>query len=422
MKIQHLLIGLLVLTGSTPYLFAESCEKLIISGSSCDDLKVNFDLKQCQDDPSQGAEAKLECSGEKARASFETKKFKYTAQLEKAASGWGSDQWNISSQRRMMKKDAPGREVAKEEVLVIAEEESLSAHLSGFVDAQFIYKKNSKTPGFEIYDGALYLESKYQEILKAYLDIPFAYDDSQNDDGNSFKIAKVKAQAFVEWHPTSNFMTRVGQFDTIYGFEVNDSADLAMAQTGLAFNYALPLTHTGVLGEYSGDLSNGFTGTARFMVANPQDKGLLDGGNIDLGAQLSASNEMLRGSVGYLTRNLPGPSGWRHFVDILAGISFPMTDLDFQFDLIKEPSQKTGYAFMGHVSVQPADPWGFNARFDLLSKQGFDSAYQIAAGPFYNPYKPMTLKLQYTYENTREVAGDPRSKEHSVIASAIYRF
>ncbi len=135
-----------------------------------------------------------------------------------------------------------------------------SLKVGGFVDAQFHTTNDySLTEGVTIHDGAVYVTMKSGKT-EAKLDIPFKanFDIASNStEGANFALGRTKMQAYITHAYDFDFSWKLGQFDTIYGFELNDSPDLVLSRQGFIYNNMIPFMHSGLLLSYK--FANYFT-------------------------------------------------------------------------------------------------------------------------------------------------------------------
>ncbi len=308
---------------------------------------------------------------------------------------------------------------------------------SGFVD---FWLKNysrdshagvsgSPESGFGLEDGALYINYQ-KDSLSFMLDVPFRRyknsDAGNNTNPNSSPNGNIvlgndKAQAYVKYTSPYNFEVAFGQFDTIYGVEVNDSKDRYFSKTGLVYDYMLPVTHTGAMISYN---YNG--GYARFLAANPNNKGSLGDSstgdnNYEYGAALGYSNDMLRGQVGYLVRPINKASGVgggrRDLIDVTAGATLGKFSLDLEYSMLGDDSKNTltpldttdkeanGIGFLALASYNLTDKWSLGLRFEHLENDpgqiGYlrEDAYAVGGHFKWLPSLETRVELvQYRYQ------------------------
>lgn len=297
--------------------------------------------------------------------------------------------------------------------------------------------------GFLVDDAALYIEGKTSGA-RLFLDLPFSRErqaagfnpDFAKSDSADFGFAKTKAQAYIEVPTGENSLFQFGQFDTIFGFELNDSKDRFFSQTGLVYNNALPVTHTGALWQYAHDGLN-----LKLLVANPNNKGSLgtstsneDG--LESGATLGWSNSNFRLLLGYLTRPKANPNGEmknRTLKNLVVGLTGGGFDLDLEHDVIFDPSKDNngdlvsdaeGTASMLHLVYNVNDQWkiglrGEKTQKDALSGGNFEEQAQFV-GLVYRKTEQLSFGAEYgTYEIS---ATENADKVKSSLASASVRF
>ena len=219
--------------------------------------------------------------------------------------------------------------------------------VSGFIDAQFQATSrhsfngtsNQNSRGFSIHDGALYV-SKSVGNGEAKLDIPFSLRDkggktigSGTDstganvsvtagNGVDFDIATVRAQAYVGQKYENGLRWKLGQFDTSYGFEVNDTVDIALSRQGYVYNYTDPFVHTGLQVGYDFSPTYGMN----LLAANRKDSGLQRDDRLQYGIQF-VSTSVFRWSLGGLYQKaLNGLDDL--YADLTIGSTFGNTAVD----------------------------------------------------------------------------------------------
>lgn len=297
--------------------------------------------------------------------------------------------------------------------------------------------------GFLVDDAALYIEGK-AEGARLFLDLPFSRDrqaagfnpDFGKSDSADFGFAKTKAQAYIEIPTGDNGLFQFGQFDTIYGFELNDAKDRFFSQTGLVYNNALPVTHTGALWQYT---QEGLS--LKLLVANPNNKGSLgtsttqeDG--LETGATLGWSDPNFRLLVGYLSRPKANPLGEmksRTLKNLVAGVSVGGFDLDLEHDAIFDPSKDNngnlisdaeGTAAMLHLVYNVNGQWKLGIRSekthkDVLSGGNYEEQAQFL-GLQYRKTEQLSFGAEYgTYET---ISTENADRLKSSLASASVRF
>jgi len=304
--------------------------------------------------------------------------------------------------------------------------------IRGFVDAQVKYiRDDSFGSGAVINDGAIYF-SHSKDDAELYIDIPFAWErlskptnDIDGDSaGNAFILGRNKPQAYVAY-THGNTKGQIGQFDTIYGFEVNDGQDIALSSQGLIFNRVLALTHTGfLLTQTMGSF------ILKGLAANAMNEGGQTNRNGEYGAQLTYSSETLRGGAGFLMGTKLGPTGVfdnRIFTDFLAGATFGNLAIDMEYSLVKEPGLDQGSAFLIMPVYGITKELSAALRYEYLDNildpiaLVLAKTWQLTAGVQYQVTDALRLKLDFSFSSNKIDGVDPVEGRAGALA-AVYKF
>ena len=231
---------------------------------------------------------------------------------------------------------------------------------SGFVDFRFTNlsrdpSSSSGLPesGFGIEDAAFYVNYQ-KEKLSFVIDIPFRRfkNSDQNVTTNAnaspngnFAVGNDKAQAFLKYNATPELEIDLGQFDTPFGVELNDSKDRIFSKTGTLYDYFLPVTHTGIELTYT---VGGFF--VRAIDANSNNKGSLGASatgdnNYEYTGMVGYTDEKWRCQLGNMSRPIGNASGVGSGMRSLSDIAFGTTQgkfaLDFEGSYLSDPSKNT---------------------------------------------------------------------------------
>jgi len=314
--------------------------------------------------------------------------------------------------------------------------------VGGFVDAQYNWVRQPSlkaTNTFTIYDGAVYL-GKSVGAGEVMIDIPFrsrtetelaagrtatAAGQSGVANDSAFVVGAEKAQAYVAWKYENGFSWKVGQFDSVYGFEANDSADAVFAKQGLiwgnipnASNPTLTLTvptvHLGALMTY--DLSE-LLGI-NLLVANPNPAGKMYDGNPDFGFKIVSKFDIFRASIGGLFTRVGNDKGT--LFDVIAGAQFGklMTDLEVTFDKAATAGSKTRFSGLVQLGYGLSDQLNVATRFEY-SKLSTLKALAWTTGPQWWFSKGFVTKLDYTLST---VDGVNKTTSHAINLAAVQKF
>lgn len=477
-------VGLFCLELVTPCLsHAESsCAKLVdINGESCADLHYRIDMSSCPESSLKG-NASVDCKADQAVLTWRSKSHQFTGKLSHGPESWGHKPWVVASltqsplaAEQKARKQAiavapPTAAVPQANVTETAPQITYAAATEGnrapssevptpvptaaeptpqsatvpltvraYIDTQFRWlHKDTTNSGFAITDGALLL-SHTQGRGDFFVDLPFKWKGATDSDGdgtndtfsNDFAVATAKAQAYAGY-TTGGTSFRLGQFDTIYGFELNDAPDLVFATQGLLYNYMMPVTHTGILLTQT---MGGFSGRA--LAANVSNQGSKGTSNDEYGAQFGWANSNLRFTAGYLTLKRQNGevgltrAGNRSLADFLAGVTIGKFTLDTEVSLLKEPGMNSGTGILVIPAVTLSEGWTAAVRYEYLAKvPGISSGvlamthqehWQLTGGTQYQLSDALRLKLDYTYGELKADPTATKTFNRSALLAAVYK-
>lgn len=368
----------------------------VLSGDTCSNVKVEMSFEGCEYKSEPKVAKRIICDGTTIKARFDEGGFRYEAKFNKAegAAGWGGGvKWEAMGPVKQFSEEKAAKPVAKTvyeapKPAAVAQEPAREPaggaiapvmppsvpmnatvvnapaspfKFSGFVDARYSTFTAKKDPnvtnahaesGFAIEDGAVYANYD-KDRLAMVVDIAFRRAKSADiggTDGNASQNANIgigldKSQIYMRYKLTDSLVVDLGQFDTIYGVELNDSKDRNFGKTGLVYDQTLPVTHTGLMLEY---LHNGFYG--KIFAANPNNKGSYgkstsNDQNTEYGAALGWSNDHYRAQAGYMTRPIGRADADgnedRTLLDITAGTTWGAFALDAEYNMLTDPSKNT---------------------------------------------------------------------------------
>lgn len=296
-----------------------------------------------------------------------------------------------------------------------AQEGKLS--FSGFADLRFsnytiekdgpnVSTANAES-GFGVEDGAFYV-GYAKNNWSLFLDAPFRREKNSDDggvagttgngsNGSNILFGGDKAQVYAKYMIMEGLHFQVGQWDTIFGIEANDSKDRLFGKTSLVFDQMVPVTHTGALLGWAG---HGFH--AKAMAANANGKGTLgnnapaaandtSGNNkTEYGAAFGWANEMFRAQLGYLSRSTnkvnsaPLKHDSRTLTDVTFGVTWEALTVDLEYAMIDDPSKNTlttnaavaaestdsekdGTGLLALVGYKFTDEFSLGVRYEMLT-------------------------------------------------------
>jgi hypothetical protein len=248
------------------------------------------------------------------------------------------------------------------------------------------------------------------------IDLPFGADTA-NPTGNAFVFGAAKAQAYFKHNLSDAFSVQVGQFDTIYGFELNDSRDVFFTKQGLVWNNILPVTHLGILTNYtSGKV------TAKVMLANPTNAGMLANKNPEAGFQLAyAVSDTSALTLGILYANQSDVSTVLY--DFLAGSNVTKElRLDVEADIKTVTDQDVGMGFLVNGIYTVDSKWSLGARIEYLRKINDYSDIGLTVGPAVQVDDHLKFRADYSWVASTVTKGADAVNSNVVAFSGIYSF
>lgn len=456
------------------YIPLESCGVAkVVSGDACSNVKIHFDLSNCSAQKNALEAKKVVCDGPSVKARLTEGEYRYEAQFVKQDDGWGTVEWKILGAVKQWKKEEKPKEIPQDKavkpaVLTASQVETKSVSLqpevvqspgpvpsvvvasvplkfSGFFDFRFSsygadQKVTNPENGFGVEDGAFYVNYESGK-LSMLLDIPFrryknvdnpSYSGNQanaSDNGN-FIFGADKVQAYGKYKLNDHIVIDAGQFDTLFGLELNDSKDRYFSRTGLIYDQFLPVTHTGGMVEFvwGGSYLKGFS-------ANPNNKGSLGSSSngdeqFEYGASAGYTNEFIRGQVGYLVRPINKANGIsggrRELIDLLLGGSYGRFSIDFEYARLQDDSKNTLTAsdasdsedaaegFVGIASYQWTEAMSSGVRYEYVKNDPAQlvqkNVQSWAVGFHYKVQPALELRTEYigyklkNIDNTEESA------------------
>ena len=471
----------------------------VLSGDTCSNVKVAMTFDSCTAKLEPQNASRIVCEGNKIKARYTNGQYRYEAVFNKKDDGWGGVEWTPDGAMTESEKIETGAKVAKapteEKAKVTAanapipavpppaqkgpEEKSVPAPaadipfkmtFSGFADLRFTsYAIHDDTgpagsgnaeSGWGVEDGAFYATFE-KEKLSLVIDIPFrrlkTQDDvdhtatqtagtgatSQNASNSSTIIFGAdKAQIYAKYKFNDYFAVDMGQFDTIYGVELNDSKDRVFGKTGLVYDAILPVTHTGAMGEFS------WKGIAfKAFSANPNNKGTYgdrdtttaNGDKPEYGAALGYSNDLIRAQIGYMSRLVYKPTGTdtgpRTLTDATLGATWKDLSIDFEYASVADANKNTltstdsgdmenaGDGGLVLLSYKVMEPMLLGVRYEKLRNDpgaaSLDTAEDYAASIHWKVSPQLELRSEYMAYKYIRLDGTDWNATRFSVASLI---
>lgn len=430
----------------------------VLSGTTCADAKVQFDLASCpgHSGPAPGL---ITCSKKGLTARYQTPSWRFEAKFERAEDGWGGVAWKpagpvVRYQRLTasspatpeVREPAETKPVSDKEFPAKAEETPAPAatfKFGAFGDFRYTVFSAPENPsvtnanaesGFGLEDGALY-GSYEKDRVSVYADLAFrrmkdvdtnAAATTPNQSSNStIAVGVDKSQLYLKYKVTPVWSVTLGQFDTIYGVELNDSKDRFFGKTGLVYDVTLPVTHTGALVEAA---KNGYY--AKVLGANPNNRGSYGSSTArddktEYGAAVGYGNELWHGQIGYLSRSVLKSNGTefgsRSLLDVLFGMSLGSFAFDLEYNQLSDPNKNTlssgdagdlekpGQGFLALLSYKFSDELVLALRGEQLKDDpaaaSIDTASSAGVSLGYKVAPELQVRTEYISYDYKNLAG-----------------
>lgn len=158
-------------------------------------------------------------------------------------------------------------------------------------------------------------------------------------------LRRPMGQSYLKYKVNDVISVDLGQFDTIFGVELNDSKDRIFNKTGILYDAMIPVTHTGIMLESN---ANGFS--QKIFAANPNNQGsygnkVNSGTNTEYGAAVGDANASVHTQVGYMTRSVAradmSARAQRTLLDVVLGGSVGCLSGDVEFTALDDPNKNT---------------------------------------------------------------------------------
>tara|TARA_Y100001935_G_C17308570_1_gene514074 strand:+ start:2685 stop:4118 length:1434 start_codon:yes stop_codon:yes gene_type:complete len=450
-----------------PFKKGPSCgDARVVSGDTCSNVKVEFQFSGCEHKSSPEMAKKIICEGNEIKARYQTENYRFQARFKKSDDGWGGVSWApVGSVEQYIKSEPKPSKHAKadkpKEQAVAFEKterapsaaydlkalEQARVSFSGFADirySNYTVKDNTSLrgqdeSGFLMADGAAYGSYKGDK-LSIYGDLPFRRSHTSNVSSDAaIELGKDKAQFYMSYDFHENFSAQLGQFDTIYGVELNDSKDRLFGTAGQVYSNTLPVVHTGLLLDFHMDGAY-----AKALIANPSDRGSYGAAgtnkdnNTEYGLALGYSNDMIRGQVGYLSRpwlDIDGTSmSNRSLLDFILGATFGHFSIDLEYNMVNVPNKNTlttsttdsedaGKGLLALASYEVTDEIGVALRYENLKDDpaagSIDETNSYGLGLHYTMDKNLQLHAEYIASEFTPTGTNPTKWKSNLFEAGV---
>ena len=407
-----------------------ACGKAEIkAGKTCKDLKVQFSFEGCHLKAPPMAARSVLCEGNKGFARLSHQGHRYQANLSMGKNSWGENAWVVNGKlqqwaeksviekakaKSMAKVQSPERTVASEEM-------KSHTKVSGYLTARHRYvKEDTNNTGNEVLDGAIYL-SHEKGPASAFIDIPFFDSDTESggDGSSNFLLGPGQGQAYVNFS-FNQFGIMFGQFDTLYGFELNDSVDRLFTTPGIVFANTLPTVHNGLVLSYETDMF-----WAKLLASNEGGVPHHQSKDPEYGLMLGYTmGELFYVTVGYLGRSAEDKT--RTLTEVLLGTKLGDFAIDLEYDIIAEDAalkdpDKAGTGIMLHVGYT-MDQYIAGLRLEQVSNLGSFGISAAALAFGYNVTDNARVQIDFGSIVTEPNEGDDTVEGQETNLAFVYKF
>ena len=301
--------------------------------------------------------------------------------------------------------------------------------VGGFVDAQyqtrpFATANFNERNSFIINDGNFTFE-KEQGNANFLVAIPFrgGFNGVATSSGavvvpgnNNFTLGANTAQAFVGYKYNDKLSWKLGQFASIYGFEANETSEIAFTTQGLVKGFT-PTTHDGLAATYNMNKDAGITA----MVANHYNQGSIGGLKPDYGIKIFNSPSWYRASIGVLADDKASANSERAIYDIMLGKTFGAMAVDGEF-VSKSLGGSNGWGGLLNDVYAFNDKFSGAVRLEYENKldNNFKNQFELSVGPTYALSKELICKADFYLISQNNYVNTGTQKNFAV--GAVYKF
>lgn len=300
--------------------------------------------------------------------------------------------------------------------------------VGGYVNAGWGWSKvgdADATSGFKVSDGAVFLSAS-GDMAEVFVDLPFMNSGTSN--GFSFAsngTSASHAQAYVGHKMENGLSWKLGQFDSFYGYQKNDSVDWRFAADSI-IRQALPTTHTGLLLGYSVSDAMGF----KVLFANAADQGTRTAAfpKYDMGLGMNMKMDAMTLDVGFL---MSGPSDGNSnmLVDVVLGTKVSNMNLSADVVYGKMTDIDADMGFGVEAGMDVSETMAAGARVEWLKDNtGADDAttkLAFVVGPQFKLTNALTVRADFSMvKSTATVAGTDGDAVNTtaINVAGVYKF
>jgi hypothetical protein len=341
----------------------------------------------------------------------------------------------------------------------VAAQANEGVNVGGYVDAQYNYATIKNYNGvsgnggekmantFRFDEAAVWVSKKVggtEAVIDLAIQGPaltYTRGFVSGNTGTAWSVGQSNSQAYVAMNYDNGFSWKLGQFDALFGFEANDSADIKFAHHGI-LSQLMPTTHVGLHGKY--EFSDMLA--LNLLIANPYDAGHMKNGNLDYGVKLNTKFDTIAFNLGALFQTgdhyaAGSKKQLGYLIDWDLGSKMGALDWALYGYVskadVKNAKTDWGAGVQGGYEVSELITAGLRFEYDkdgtkntgvATVTSGAQSTFEkstwsVTAGPAFNLSDNLVTKLDYTYTAKEiETAGAKDEAGHHVDLAAVYKF
>lgn len=207
---------------------------------------------------------------------------------------------------------------------------------SGFVDFQYrwIEDDSSYKTGFQIYDAAFYLQKNIGTQTLFFVDAPLSSVDPNTsatpvESSNNLQLWQSKAQVYLS-HQFARTKFYVGQFDSVFGVEANDTLHNPLPIEGLVAQI-VPSVHRGIMVHHN---FKKYDFNLDFIAANQESGGYDRKKPLEWGVNFFKKWEHIHASLGYLYSRNSGSNN--ELVNFISSFFLNKIKIDIEYAWIRK--------------------------------------------------------------------------------------
>jgi hypothetical protein len=294
---------------------------------------------------------------------------------------------------------------------------------SAFFDVQLQTVNTEAEETFLLNDASFYMDYE-KEKYSIHLDLPFANasdDNLNNSVDGQISFGEAKAQYYSVLNLSDSLSLTFGQFDSIVGYEENDSNTLEFAQVTSNMDNMFPDVQMGMMLNYQiGDINMGAT------IANKGGKANTQGDGTEYGVTASYESDVIEGYVSYLTFSDKGDDATdesENLTDIYVGIPYGDFMLSLEHAISDQKDKDPGMGNYVKLAYSANEKTTYLIRY--IETQNINNAketYSYALGVKYDYSDNHIMKLNYIKDSSKAPGAMDYTDEDKFVFGLITSF